>query len=76
MKDIYIIDKTFDRSDSLTKGEYENCTFNSCNLADSHLSEFKFTDCTFNSCNLSLAKLNKAAFRDVKFPYRLRLQRG
>ncbi len=67
MKEIYITDKTFDRNDTLTKGEYENCIFSSCNFADSDLSEFKFTDCTFNSCNLSLAKLNKTAFRDIKF---------
>ncbi|MFN8145168.1 MAG: pentapeptide repeat-containing protein [Bacteroidia bacterium] len=67
MTETYIQDKTFDRNDTLTKGEYENCIFNSCNFADSDLSEFKFTDCIFNGCNLSLAKLNKTAFRDVKF---------
>ncbi|MFZ4569372.1 MAG: pentapeptide repeat-containing protein, partial [Bacteroidota bacterium] len=67
MKEIYIIDKTFERNETLTKGEYENCIFRSCNFADSDLSEFNFTDCIFNSCNLSLAKLNKTVFRDVKF---------
>lgn len=67
MQEIYIQDKTFDRDDSLTKGEYENCSFNSFNFSESDLSEFKFIDCTFNGCNFSLAKLNKAVFRDVKF---------
>ena len=67
MTETYIQDKTFDRNNTLTKGEYENCIFNSCNFADSDLSEFKFIDCTFNGCNLSLMKLNKTAFRDVKF---------
>ena len=67
MTETYIQDKTFDRNDTLTKGEYENCIFNNCNFADNDLSEFKFTDCAFNGCNLSLAKLNKTAFRDIKF---------
>lgn len=67
MTETYIQDKTFDRNDTLTKGEYENCIFNSCNFADDNLSEFKFIDCTFNGCNFSLAKLNKTAFREVKF---------
>lgn len=67
MQEIYIQDKTFDRIDSLAKGEYENCIFNSCNFADADLSGFKFIDCIFDSSNLSLAKLSKTAFRDVKF---------
>jgi fluoroquinolone resistance protein len=67
MQEIYIQDKTFDRNDSLIKGEYENCIFNNCNFTDSELSAFKFIDCTFNSCNFSLTKLNKTVLRDVKF---------
>lgn len=67
MTETYIQDITFDRNDTLTKGEYENCIFNSCNFADTDLSEFKFIDCTFNRCNFSLAKLNRIAFQDVKF---------
>jgi uncharacterized protein YjbI with pentapeptide repeats len=67
MQEVYIQDKTFNRSDSLAKGEYENCTFNGCNFNDTDLSEFKFIDCAFNGCNFSLAKLNKTAFQDVKF---------
>ena len=67
MQDNFTQDTTFDKDDLPTKGEYENCIFNSCNFSDSDLSEFKFIDCTFNDCNFSLAKLNKTAFRDVKF---------
>ena len=67
MQENYTQDTTFDKDNLPTKGEYENCIFNSCNFADNDLSEFKFIDCTFNDCNFSLAKLNKTAFRDVKF---------
>lgn len=67
MQEIFIHDETFDRTDSLIKGDYENCVFNSCNLANNDLSEYKFTNCTFHSCNLSLAKLLRTAFRDVQF---------
>lgn len=67
MQEIYIQDKIFDKNDLLTKGEYENCTFNNCNFADNDLSECKFTNCTFNDCNLSLTKLDRTAFWDVLF---------
>lgn len=67
MQENFTQDKIFDKDDLPTKGEYENCIFNSCNFADRDLSEFKFIDCTFNGCNFSLAKLNRTAFRDVKF---------
>ena len=67
MNETYFTDQTFDRIETLTKGEYEGCTFNSCNFSDSDLSGNKFSDCEFNECNLSLAKLHKTALRDVKF---------
>jgi uncharacterized protein YjbI with pentapeptide repeats len=67
MNETYFTDQTFARIETLTKGEYEGCTFNSCNFSDSDLSGNKFSDCTFNGCNLSLAKLNKTALRDVEF---------
>ncbi len=67
MQEIYILDKTFDKSSLLAKGEYENCIFNAVDLAGSDLSDFTFIDCTFSNCNLSLAKLNKTVFRDVPF---------
>ena len=67
MQDKFLQDKTFDRIDFLTKGEYENCTFNNCNFGDFNFSEFKFIDCTFKDCNLSLAKLNYTTIQDTKF---------
>ncbi len=67
MQENFTQDTTFDTNDFPKKGEYENCIFNSCNFADSDLSEFKFINCTFNGCNFSLTKLNNTAFRDVKF---------
>ena len=38
MNEILITDKTFDRNSTLTKGEYESCTFNNSNFADIDLS--------------------------------------
>ena len=67
MNETFIEDKTFEADDLLTKGEYENCIFNSCNIAETDLSAFKFIDCTFNGCNLSLTKLNKTVFREAIF---------
>lgn len=67
MQENYLHDQTFDRTSTLAKGEYENCTFKGCNFENYDISEFKFTDCTFDSCNLSLMKLSKTAFRDIKF---------
>jgi uncharacterized protein YjbI with pentapeptide repeats len=71
MQETYIRDKTFDKKDftqnPLTKGEYENCIFNCCNLGYNDLSEFKFIDCEFNNCNLSLAKTNNTALINIKF---------
>ncbi|MGB3948278.1 MAG: pentapeptide repeat-containing protein [Bacteroidia bacterium] len=67
MKETYLHNKIFERNQTLTKAEYENCTFNGCNFADGDFSGFKFIECTFNDCNLSLVKLNKTAFVDAKF---------
>lgn len=67
MRTTYIQDKIFEKNDTPTIGEYENCTFNVCNLADNDLSGYIFTDCKFTSCNLSMAKLYKTAFRDCAF---------
>lgn len=69
MKEIYITDRTFERCDSLPKGEYENCTFESCDFSESDFSEFKFTDCKFKECNLSMMKINRISFQNVNFIY-------
>lgn len=67
MPESLFIDKSFDKCSLLPKGEYENCTFNSCQLAESNLSGYKFIDCVFNDGNLSLATLNKTTFQGVTF---------
>lgn len=67
MPEPYILDQTFDHCSQLTKGEYENCRFSNCNLAETDLSGFRFTDCTFTGCNLSLVKLSGTALRNIKF---------
>lgn len=71
MQDIYKNDKSFERKDftgvSLGRGEYENCVFNSCNLAGSTLSGIRFIDCTFENCNLSLATLDATSFQHTRF---------
>jgi len=71
MAETYLTDKTFDKIDfsaePFLKGEYENCVFSNCNLAESDLSEYKFIDCEFQNCNLSLVKLNKTTLQDIQF---------
>lgn len=67
----YSEDQTFHQvnftEDPLSKGEYENCIFQTCDFSHADLSEIKFSNCEFIGCNLSLAKLNETAFRDVQF---------
>lgn len=61
-------DKTFDKmTGPLAKGEYDNCVFKNCDLANANLSESLFIECTFIDTNLSLAQLGKTLFRDVQF---------
>jgi len=67
----YTTDHTFAQTDftttALPKGEYENCIFKECNLAETDLSDMKFVDCEFYNCNLSGAKLTRSVIRDVVF---------
>jgi fluoroquinolone resistance protein len=55
------------RTEALKKGEYENCTFKKCILADCDLNTFKFIGCIFENCDLSLANINKVVLREVQF---------
>ena len=55
------------RTETLKIGEYENCRFKKCILADCDLSTFKFINCIFENCDLSLANINKVVLRDVQF---------
>ena len=67
----YIEEKAFERivfSDTpLEVGDYEGCSFSSCDLSNADLTEFRFIDCSFTACNLSNAELTKASFQEVDF---------
>lgn len=67
MNQTYISDQTFDKTENLTKSEFDNCVFNACTFEDNSIAGFKFIACTFNNCNLSLSKLNQTVFQDVLF---------
>ncbi len=67
MEHIYESEKTFEKINSLPKGEYENCIFKNCNFENGDLKDIKFYDCQFINCNLSLVKIANTIFRDVKF---------
>ena len=51
----------------LAIGEYENCSFISCDFSNSDLSDINFLECEFRDCNLSLARLTQTSFREAKF---------
>lgn len=67
----YIDEQTFENKDylvdSLKKGEYEYCTFKSCNFSTINLSEFRFRETEFIECNFSNAQINNTSFQDVIF---------
>ena len=67
MEKPYIADQIFEKCTSLAYGEYEHCTFRSCNLEGADLKNFQFVDCRFEDCNLSLAKLSGTALQQVSF---------
>lgn len=64
---MYFESRVFELVNTLERGEYERCTFVSCELGESNLSGVKFIDCTFERCNLSMAKLDGATFQDAVF---------
>ena len=49
------------------KGEYESCTFHSCNFSEVDLTRIVFVDCLFVDCNLSLVKTTNLVLRRVQF---------
>ncbi|MCG8384667.1 MAG: pentapeptide repeat-containing protein [Cytophagales bacterium] len=67
----YISNENFDRvnyTDTvLAKGEYEDCTFTHCVLAQVDLQRVTFVECTFENCDVSMANINGTAFREVRF---------
>jgi uncharacterized protein YjbI with pentapeptide repeats len=67
MQKPYTTDQIFTNETELAMGEYDNCTFRHCTLANTNLSEYVFTDCVFEHCDLSMASLSNTSFREVKF---------
>jgi len=63
----FVAEKTFDKVNALSVGEYELCIFTACDFSNKDFSGFKFIECEFRDCNLSLIKISAAIFRDVKF---------
>jgi fluoroquinolone resistance protein len=51
----------------LEAGEYEDCSFKSCDFSDSDLSNMVFLNCEFRSCNFSMTNLDQASMIDLKF---------
>lgn len=66
-----IAEKIFEKinfvASPLPRGEYELCTFKSCDFSGADLSDMKFIECEFTECNLSNAKIAGTIFRDVRF---------
>ncbi|MFT6868250.1 MAG: fluoroquinolone resistance protein [Cyclobacteriaceae bacterium] len=54
-------------SETLSKGEYENCVFKNCSLTNGSLSGYKFIDCQFVDCDLSMTKLIDTSMNGVLF---------
>ncbi|MFM1792160.1 MAG: hypothetical protein RLZZ252_514 [Bacteroidota bacterium] len=67
MSEIYCYDIVFEKIETLTRGEYECCTFVECDFSKQDFSDFVFIDCSFRECNLSLVNLHKSVIRDVEF---------
>jgi len=62
-----VVEKAFDKVNSLVDGEYELCVFTNCDFSNADFSGYKFIECEFRDCNLSNAKISEVIFRDVKF---------
>ncbi|MCB0559702.1 MAG: pentapeptide repeat-containing protein [Lewinellaceae bacterium] len=71
MSDKHFENKAFKEKDytlkSLPRGAYEDCSFISCNFANSDLSEMNFVDCQFLNCDLSMAELANTTWRSAQF---------
>lgn len=66
-KKINFEDQILTKDFSFEKGEYDNCTFQHCNLQGSDFSSSLFVDCIFEHCDLSRINVNNTVFRDVQF---------
>jgi len=62
-----IDNQIFEKTDSLTQGEYENCTFKRCSFSKQDFSNYSFLECTFEHCDLSSVQVKNTSFKDVDF---------
>ena len=51
----------------ITKAEFEDCIFISCDFSETFFSSCRFIECRFENCNLSLMKLTSSKMSDVLF---------
>ncbi|PWK74246.1 pentapeptide repeat protein [Mucilaginibacter oryzae] len=67
----YYEDQTFTKlSDrELNQGNYENCRFLNCDLANAHLYGFTFVDCLFDTCNLLLTDVSSTGLQNIRFKH-------
>jgi len=59
--------RNIDFSSENLDDEYDNCSFHSCDFAETDLSKKTFIECEFKDCNLTLAKIDDCGFKDVTF---------
>ncbi len=62
-----IENKIFEKHDSLSQGEYDNCTFKHCSFSSQNLSGYSFIECVFEHCNLSSVAVKNTSFKQVGF---------
>lgn len=51
----------------VSRNDFEECRFVSCDLGEAYLDRCRFTDCEFRSSELSLLRPGASSFRDVRF---------
>lgn len=64
---VYHTEETFTELTALANGNYENCAFVNCKLADADLGGSNFIDCHFQDCDLSNASLIETGLKSVTF---------
>jgi uncharacterized protein YjbI with pentapeptide repeats len=67
----FITDTTFKGIDfttkPLSKGEYEQCVFESCSFSKGDISNIVFMECVFTDCDLSNVTLKNTTFKETVF---------
>ena len=51
----------------ISHGEFDDCTFISCNFSESSFLACKFIECRFENCNLTLTKFTDSKLSDIDF---------